>query len=384
VGELRNTLCVRNTSEVMRLLLKANNMTQIFSNNLLLTDAETITPIPTDSEWGVDTVTLYFPFDENLLDLTSPIWRRSSSGIYLDSGKEFAHHVGYLETEHGSVRISLNLVKQICSLHFNAARIVQGKSRQLLKPNALEPLVEDLLELIADAVGGTFEVDAKTGELVRSATWARQVSISRLDLARNLKVSQLPRLKEALRLAIPKNGKTQHVYDSYKGSGWTLVNGTISAGKDRIYDKDAELQGLEVEETLSDEQSWFRFETQLENNRLSKFGLTTLDRVGDIRCWEALQERWTACNWAVTVSEPGTLAKALSHLSAKEVQNLAGFLWQCENGLDDSHTKARQSEYRKKALALGLNPGMPISEQGVGKLHLDLFSGELTPDPTQG
>jgi hypothetical protein len=106
--------------------------------------------------------------------------------------------------------------------------------------------------------------------------------------------------------------------------------------------------------------------------------------VGDIRCWEALQERWTACNWAVTVSEPGTLAKALSHLSAKEVQNLAGFLWQCENGLDDSHTKARQSEYRKKALALGLNPGMPISEQGVGKLHLDLFSGELTPDPTQG
>jgi len=48
------------------------------------------------------------------------------------------------------------------------------------------------------------------------------------------------------------------------------------------------------------------------------------------------------------------------------------------------HTKARQCEYRKKTLGLGLTPGMPLTEQGVGKLSLDLFAGGLISDPTHG
>ena len=361
-------------------------MTTNFEHFPLLTDAESNNPnsfqVPNDGDFGLDTVTVAFPISPSLLDLDTPLWRRSSSGIHLDSGKEFANHVGYLALDHGDVRVSVNIHKEICWLHFNAARIITGKSRQLLPPDALKPLVAGILDSIAESVGGVFDINEATGELGRDSNWAKQVKVYRLDVARNLKVAHPTQTKKALVEAIPSYGKTQHVYEQYNGGGWTLVNGTETTGKDRIYDKDAELAGIKAEETLTDETSWFRFETQLETDRLQKYGLSTLDRIDSVRCWEALEERWVVCKWGIVVNEPGTLIKVVESLDPKEMQALVGFLWQCEQGLEFGHTKARISHYRKLAASLGLNPGMSLDDQGIGQVRLDLrHGGEIPVDP---
>lgn len=353
-------------------------------NNVLLTDTESTSnevplSLPADADWGVDTVNLSFPVCLSACDESSSIWTKSSSLIDLETGQEYSGWTGYYSTSFGDVRVSLNVTKQRCYLQFNAARLLHGKSKELLPPAALKPLVGNLLLELQYAVMPDFDIDERNGVLNRRQTWASEVKLTRLDLARNFEIRQsINEVKKALELAKPRYGKTKISYEN-SGGGWTLVNGTASTGQDRIYDKSQELKTVEMEEQMSQSLHIFRFEAQLQKDRLKRTGMTSLEAVNDKKAWSAIEERWDACQWGITVNEPGTLGKALAALEPKRQKDVAGYLYMASIGTDVLLTRAYRGEMRKLCRSLGLSVGVPLYEQGVGLLALDLHCGYLVP-----
>lgn len=352
------------------------------NKNVLLTDTETTSnevpmSLPTDTDWGVDTVNLSFPVCLSACDESSSIWTKSSSLIDLETGQEYSGWTGYHSTSFGEVRVSLNVTKQRCYLQFNAARLLHGKSKELLPPAALKALVGNLLFDLQYAVMPDFDIDERNGVLSRRATWASEVKLTRIDLARNFEIRQsINEVKKALELAKPRYGKTKISYEKSDG-GWTLVNGTSSTGQDRIYDKSQELKTVEMEEQMSQNLHIFRFEAQLQKDRLKRSGITTLEAVTDEKCWLAILERWDACQWGITINEPGTLGKALAVLEPKRQKDVAGYLYMASIGTDVLLTRAYRAEMRKVCRELGLSVGIPLYEQGIGVLKLDLWKGKL-------
>jgi len=362
----------------------ATSMTTKIEQNVLLTDTESTTTeplllLPTDSDWGVDTVNLSFQVCLSACNEDSSIWSKSSSLIDRETGQEYSGWTGFHSTAYGDVRVTLNLVKERCYLQFNAARLLHGKSKELLPPNALKPLVGNLLLDLQYAVVAEFDIDEQNGELVRRAAWAEDVKLTRLDLARNLQIRECIKLvKAALELARPRYGKTKVSYEKSDG-GWTLVNGTASTGQERIYDKSLELKTIEMEELMNQNMHIFRFETQLQKDRLKRSGMKTLEAVNDEAVWNVITERWEACQWGVTVNEPGTLEKALADLEPKRQKDVAGFLYMASIGTDVLLTRAYRNEMRKICRQLGLTVGVPLYDQGIGLLKLDLQVGKLIP-----
>lgn len=357
-------------------------MSTKIDKNVLLTDTETTSSevtlsLPTDADWGVDTVNLSFPVCLSACDESSSIWTKSSSLIDLETGQEYSGWTGYHQMPYGQVRVSLNATKERCYLQFNAARLQTGKSKTLLPPDELKPLVGDLLLSLQDSVTADFDIDEQNGLYRRLSNWASYVKLSRIDLARNFEIRQcLSDVKKALELAKPRYGKTKISYENSDG-GWTLVNGTASTGQDRIYDKSQELKSFELEELMSQSIHVFRFEAQLQKSRLQRYGLTTLQAVTSESAWRTIEDRWVACQWGVTVSEPGTLGKALATLEPKRQKDVAGYLYMASIGTDVLLTRAYRTEMRKVCRQLGLSVGMPLYEQGVGLLKLNLQSGSL-------
>jgi len=353
---------------------------------VLLTDTEStsnevqLSP-PTDTQWGVDTVNLSFPVFLAACDESSSMWTKSSSLIDLETGEEYCGWTGYHSTPHGDVRVSLNLTKNRCYLQFNAARLLHGKSKELLPPAALKHLVGNLLFDLQPAVMPEFDIDERNGVLSRSPDWASEVKITRLDLARNFEIFQnMAEVKKALEMAKPRYGKTKISYENSDG-GWTLVNGTASTGQDRIYDKSKELKSVPMEERLSQNAQILRFEAQLQKDRLKRSGMTTLEAVSDEMSWIAINDRWNACQWGITVHEPGTLGQALSGLEPKRQKDVAGYLFMASLGTDALLTSAYRREMQKICRELGLHVGSPLSEQGKGVLELNLQSGALISPP---
>lgn len=336
---------------------------------------------PTDIDWGLDTIRLWFSVDIEQCDRDSDIWRTQGSNLDRYSGRTYDTLIGNLAKPYGDIRVTLNVLKQMCSLHFNAARMVSPKPKTLLHPAALIPLVEGILADLDGIVRPMFDaLDKKTGEISRDINWASQCSVSRLDAARNLQLDDPERVKEALTAAIPRNHKTTSQHNS-SGGGWTLANVTKDSGRDRIYDKDAELEAILSVDAVHCNTRSFRFETQLQGHRLKLFGLKTLNQVNDERVWFAIWSRWSACRWGVSVGQQDSMFAATSHLTPTVQERLIGYLYLVSKGHAPTLATGRTRHMGKLARDCGLTPGLPLDKLGTASRFLDLQAGRLVDLP---
>lgn len=333
--------------------------------------------VPTDAEWGLDTVNLSFAVTPDLCESDTSQWTSESSRYWSDSSRTNSQVEWNYETEYATVKVILYVDKERCSLRFNAARLLSPKSRQLLPPPALKALVAGLLEDIRSHVWPAFDKVTEEGEIIRDEDWAQQVTVTRLDVARNFLIDDVYALKSALVQAKPNYGKTSHLYWDSKG-GWTLSNDTGRSGKDRIYDKSAELAGYKADETFSENGNWFRFEAQLQKKRLINLGLKTLATIDDESVWFAIQYRWKACNWGVSLPEPGTLGELLATIPTQAIKSGVLLVLAASSlGLTHLFTQSKMKTYSAVARKLGLNIGQPLSEVGVPSRQLDLEEGAI-------
>jgi hypothetical protein len=331
---------------------------------------------PTDVEWGIDTVNLSFPVNLDLCESDTSLWSSESSRFWSDSKRSSSQVEWDFESEFANVKVVLVIDKGICNLRFNAARLLTPKSRNLLQPRLLEILVGKLLEQVRSHVWPDFDKVLDDGEVVRLPDWSRNVRVTRLDAARNLFIDDIQTLKDVLVHTKPKYGKTSHLYWDSKG-GWTLTNETKRSGKDRIYDKDLELHKSSPDEKLSQNGRWFRFEAQLQKDRLKSHGLASLADVSDLKVWKAIESRWDKCMWGVKLPEGGKVREALYGLSPTEKVALLGFLAASLFGITHDLPSARVKKYSKMCSQLGLTPGVPLEKLGVANRELSLWEGRI-------
>jgi hypothetical protein len=353
------------------------------NNNPLLTgqkdhSSQQQQPQPSDTEWGLDTVTLWFYADLSLCEANADLWSSNSSGNYADSHKSFENYVLYVEYNFATVRVSLDLKSGKCRITFNAARLITGRSRQLLMPGSLEPLVEGILRDLSSHVWPVFDRMDEHGTISRDSDWAKQLRVSRLDPARNLFIEDLHTLKQTLIHTKAKNGKTKQLIWNDK-QGWTLYNKTSSQGSDRIYDKSAELACNGFDEEMDQVGHWFRFEIQLQNERLKKYGFYTLDDITDEATWEALVDRWEKCGWGVSLPEPNKLGVVLEALSNTDQSGLLTLLTAQALDIPVPISPSTHSKFRKLAKKHGLTPGMALNLLGPATNFLSLQEGKVIP-----
>jgi len=337
--------------------------------------------VPADSDWGIDTVSCWLPVNLSLCSGDTALWSSVSTRNRLDSEDrvETSVHLGFLHKDFGDVRIELYPSDSRCRLHFNAARMVTPKSASLLPPAALKRIVEGILDEIRDSVWAEFDRVDDLGTVTRDADWQSQVHITRIDLARNFKVAKPELVKIGLRAAKSRNSKSTHEYTS--NGTWTFENRTKTSGTDRFYDKSAELEAFGVDEALKQQDTTFRFETELKKDRLDAFGLRTLDRVTDKTVWKAISKRWGATGWGIALPSGGGLYSSVSRLSHSMCDNLIGFLFRRAEGLDEDMPAQYRRERDKRARELGLTPGVPVDLLGPADRFLDVHSGTVNQLP---
>ena len=351
------------------------------ANNLLITSSEsysevpldTLATMPSDAEWGLDTVSLSIPVTDTVQELAHNSWEliAGSQTEKVDKTKFISHfNFGF-----ATVTVTYLPLHNSLYLQFNAARLLSRKSAELLPPNALQRLVEALLfDLVPQIpVLPTFMSIDEHGTMEMEADWSSQVKLTRLDCARNFYVDCPEYVRHALSHVKGKYQKLVHIY--YDDEGWTRANETKSAGMDRIYDKSAELRNLELDERFHWDKRVYRFEAQLQKDRLKKFGVTTLDRISDEAVWNVLQDRWKACEWGIKLPGKGGLDDIISALNEKDRIPFLGYLSAHAEGMTDNLDAKALKRLSKLASQIGVVPGLPLSSYRPMTRVLSLWHG---------
>ena len=341
-----------------------------------------ISTAPTsDWNWGIDTVKISFHVNPDHCDLASPLWGQSSTRNLRNDMPEAETFIGRLALTNADARVSLFTARNVAHVEFNAARAVSPKSAALLPPAALAPLVRGVLEQLHQDAWPVFISVTDDGEIVWDADWASHVRLARLDLARNFDIDDPLSVKAGLRSVRGSYAKDQVLHTDAHG-GWMLSNRTKRSGSERFYDKAAELASYGLDERfIAPSGTMFRFEAQLQKDRLAALGLTTLDRVTEQAVWRALEARWDATGWGCWLPGQGDVLKALKGLPLPQRQRLIGFLHQMAVGDTSEMSTGHLREMTARAKSVGLVPGMPVALLGPPTQRLDLVAGTLVDRP---
>jgi len=360
-----------------------------FDNNHLLSESETSSSstnysrnspraaVPADDNHGIDWIGFGFDVNPNLGDVLSPLWTINKAGNHPEP--DIAYKNLWIDIPLGQTVAKVNFQPELlkCYVHFNPSTALYGKSARLAPYKACAPLIATLLDALQPFVHPQFDLVNDSGEISRANLWERSVSLTRLDIARNLYIDDKVQAKQALSLQTPKNMKTKMQYQNGK-RGWGLANTTKAEGQDKIYDKEEQLRSIGGEYVSTDNRgTLFRFEIELKRSRLKKYGIRTLADISENNAWEALQDRWEACRWAVQLTEPGTLAKAISGLTFTQQCGVVEYLAMHSIGLENGYTASRHRHMGALVRQLGFKLGGPLETQGLAFRKLNLYSGRF-------
>ena len=358
-------------------------MTPQDEENLLLTvekpiEKASVSALPAATDLGIDTVRLFISVNLDACENDPSLWGYDSTGNSTKRNRTYQHFESVVSYKYADVKVSLFPNSGIARLDFNAARLVTPKSRALLHPDDLMPLVDKLLWSISHLVVAEFdEVNLATGEIVRRADWADQVGVTRIDLAKNIFIDSPEDFKRVVEQVQPLKGKGLHKYWDAEG-GWTLWNTTKTSGSDRMYDKAAELAAKSKDDSLkSQNMGWYRFETQLQKDRIKRNGFSKLSGVSAPRVEEVLEQRWEKCGWGVKLPEKGEIMKILEKIDVKLRLEFLGFLVASEDGSLQEMHEPQIVKLRKIAKNLGVTPGVPMSHHGPLTRQVSFREGRI-------
>lgn len=332
----------------------------------------------TASDWGIDTVAIKFAIDPGSVDVDASMWTNQGARR---TGMEVGQNDylrGDLQTGDGTVKLTLWLNPGTVRMEFNAARVLGWERPALLPTDALRPLVNSLIAACGPTFAPTWSrVDLETGEITQDEDWAEQVKVVRLDIARDvaIPVHLETAFANYLDTTKPRYGRTASTYKGPKG-GITQYNLSATQGCERVYNKDAEM-GIKGR---SDVRRW-RFETQVQADRLKRFGLTTLAGVRTDRAWDALQDRWAAMRLDQHMPVGSVVLERLAPLE-KEAQReaMAYLAFQTMGKAADHYSRREAGRIRGYIKEIGLNPKKSLTDQPGPTMSLSLETGLLHED----
>ena len=149
-----------------------------------------------------------------------------------------------------------------------------------------------------------------------------------------------------------------------------------------MYDKSAELAAYGEEEALKQDGSWFRFEAQLQKSRLKTTGLDTIERLTDDAVWQAIEKRWDACGWGVSLPKKNTFWAALEKAQEKDRVGLLGFMAAARYEVTYLLRSSSVNRLKRLADSLGLVPGISLDSIGLPTRRVCLRAGKIPDDET--
>ena len=340
-------------------------------------------PIPTNGHtaWGLDRIVITYPVDPSQCDLSSSLWSSSSTQILSGTDGDNASLRGNITLgQAASAKVSLYVRTGRCRIEFNPSRFMSPKSAQLLPPELAAAVVSQAVDEVRQAAWPAFDTVTEDGEIVRDPAWQEQVLISRLDLARNFRISIPEAVKAALEAKDARYQKSKHRYTKSDGA-WGIENPTKSSGKEIMYDKAAELgttdHDPEFDERAVMDGGVLRFESQMRRPRLKDMRLTRLHLITPQSCWEALARRWEATNWGSPIATGGDIYTLVQSLPYSQRADLVGYLMLKAHGAETGISINQERRVRKLAKEMGLTPGVPLVAQGEPDSFLNLSTGQL-------
>ena len=354
------------------------------SNNLLVTPSNVrssklmpVLSLPSDKEWGIDSVTLSIPVSSDVPELAHCDWDYTDGKV--GHGFDKSKYVSNFLFNNANVRVSYSPIYGRIFVSFNAARLVTGKSTELLQPSALARLVQALLlDIVGQMPVLPTCMQILDGALEFLPEWQSQIAFTRIDFARNFSIESPELVKHFLSRIRCAYQKTVHYY--FDDEGWTRANVTKSQGIDRMYDKSAELRGLELDEKFHWDTHIFRFEAQLQKDRLKKFDVKTLDKITDAAVWSTLESRWKAGNWGISLPGEGSVFELIQSIPEPKQLEFIGYLGAHEAGLQDKLNKKKMDSFGRLCKRLSVIPGRPIRDYGLMNQKLDLWAGCVIAD----
>jgi len=327
---------------------------------------------------GLDWLNIAFDLNTDLSDLDGDIWKSSPKGGERLPGISYPELFANLEFGGASIAVTVNLIRFRCYVRFNPSRALYGKSMNLVSGDDAWLVVERLLDFLQPHVFGAFEFGDGEGEIRRHPDWRGEVWLTRVDCARNLKIDDPEQFKRLAASATPKHNPTVTSYDKKRGT-WGLVHKTKAEGQDRLYDKSLELENLLREEELVQvDPDWFRFETQLQRDRLKRFGMMTVADLTQEKVWAAIEHRFAVTGWGVTLRSKGGVSKAINSLTPTDKMSLLGFIGMGRLGIEHEVSPGRRHKYSRMMRALGMTFDDPV-DLGPVRGVVDIRLGMVKP-----
>lgn len=330
---------------------------------------------PQDADWGIDFCTLSIPVTDEVREIDCDDWQKIDGEIYLE-GADNTKYSSNFSMGYANLHVIYFPKQSMVHIRHNPARLLSPKSLALLPPDSLVPMAEKVIIFLIGRIPvlpSVVQVIDGTFELVEN--WEDHVRISRLDCARNFNTEEPELIKTSLLRVTSSYQKLKTIFDD--SNGWTLANRTKSVGQDRLYDKSAELRDIELPERMHWTGTWFRFEAQLQKDRLKKFNLHKLSYVNDERVWEAISTRWKATKWGVYLPGDDGLISILNSIKTADQYGFLGFLTSAHQGLLDYMDEKLSNRYRRLCKKLNVTPGQPVETYSEMTRRLSLFYGRV-------
>jgi hypothetical protein len=304
-------------------------------------------------KYGIDGLRAVIPLDNSQSDADDPRWKYSSKSNS-KTGTQYEKYYGTFPTDVDGFSCYAELWDSgsRLTLGLNPSKL-HTQDYNLEGTELLQTVVLLGIASLGDAVKPDWSVNYQTGELLTMddwpEDWAKQVKISRLDAAYDFTPTSPDWTIAKLIKKNPKfNG--QPVYrPSRTGQGSIEIQYTGSRGKVHLYDKH------DLDSTAP--KGLLRFEVQARKDMLKTVGLTTLDRITDVRVQDLLRTRLDIRNWNTPIGiDSDDLALIINslNLTANEKRKIHGHIAMNDAGVNYGFKPRVMSEMSKTIRNLGL------------------------------
>lgn len=327
---------------------------------------------------GVDTMLIRMPLDENCNDGSSPILKkkgimRTAVGYPLEWAKG-----SFSPDDKQTIHFTISNGGRLLEITLHPSKIMDNQNSTLCNGDLVHGTVAWTIKQLFSLCRPPWTINYSTGEELNEprdwpSDWTDHVTISRLDLARDIYDDKYGFYPGMLQHVEKKNYPNDYLYRN-SGKVNTLNYGSGARIRTNFYNKSAA-----PNHNIPD--GWSRFEIQVRRPFLAEVGINTLSDISHAKVEAILWDRWEDGRLGTPISVESALSEFFENIASKESPSTAitmlGLATAMEHGLDVPLNARTISHYKKTARTYGFNLGQPISTMGTKLIAADFASGRV-------
>ena len=272
-------------------------------------------------------------------------------------------------------------------IEFNPSDFTRPEGLELCPFGVLIPISEFTIRhvLAVDRVLPAFAIndDYLSGRYDFRRGWTKLIDISRIDSARDFKITDSRFSLEQIRHTYPRRSRGQTSSQFRNEAKLNTLSFPTSGGttKIKLYDKFEERKNHPVKSFPGNPipRGTFRFEASYPREQLNYSHMKTLDLFTPMRLEKMLKKKWVDSNFWVNLTWEGQASFDAHNagLTAQRVNEVLGFAQSTFYGIEMEYSYRERKSLKSDARKLGINIAAPIEKSGLPYGHLDFNSGDV-------